>query len=759
MRPLDWLILGVFAILVVGSALYVRRLTRSVADFLAGGRVGGRYLLTIACQMGALGAISMVAQWEASYHSGWGGTWWAVILAPVWMIITLSGWVIYRFRETRALTLAQFFEMRYSRRFRVFAGLLAFVSGTLNYGIFPSVGARFLMHVCGLPEWNVGIGGFDLSLMYALLMAALLGFALWITLAGGQVTVMVTDAFQGILCLLIAVALTFYCIHRVGWEQIAQAVALAPNPETASMINPFKTSHVRDFNLWFYLIAMFSAFYSCMAWQGTAGYNASARNAHEARMARVLATWRGGTLLLVIGFMAMAAYTVMHHPDFAPQAAAVHERLARIPEAAVQKQMTVPVALSVLLPSGLLGLLLAIVISAAVTTDDTYLHSWGSIFVQDVLLPFRRTPLSPAQHIRALRWAIVGVAVFAYLFSLFFVQRQFILMFMATMGSIFLGGAGSCIVGGLYWKRGSAAGAWAAMITGLAMAVGAIVLQYAVPFRTLDIRVHAPEAAAVTVDERPAVRGSDGVWTGAFRVWKAREWSRCPVIALDAAGLAQSTTVHLAYGPSLPARPPPAADDALAARVEPASGSLVEPGRSPAARFFFRLRGTSGQVLYFFSMLAALSMYVLVSLAHRRVFDMDRLLHRGAHAIAADQASAASALPVSGWRALLGVTPEFTRGDRILYYLTIAWTTAWIAVYGTLIAMNLFRVRPDGFWINYHKYKFYIYLALGLGTTVWFAWGGFRDLARLIRDLRTLQRDDRDNGTVRPEDRAPTARS
>ena len=44
------------------------------------------------------------------------------------MILTTSGWVIYRFRQTKSLTLAQFFEKRYSRNFRIFAGIIAFVT-------------------------------------------------------------------------------------------------------------------------------------------------------------------------------------------------------------------------------------------------------------------------------------------------------------------------------------------------------------------------------------------------------------------------------------------------------------------------------------------------------------------------------------------------------------------------------------------------------------------------------------------------------
>ena len=36
----------------------------------------------------------------------------------------------------RALTLAQFLEIRYSRGFRVFCGFIAFVAGVLNYAVF-----------------------------------------------------------------------------------------------------------------------------------------------------------------------------------------------------------------------------------------------------------------------------------------------------------------------------------------------------------------------------------------------------------------------------------------------------------------------------------------------------------------------------------------------------------------------------------------------------------------------------------------------
>ena len=47
----------------------------------------------------------------------------------------------------------------------------------------------------------------------------------------------------------------------------------------------------------------------------------------------------------------------------------------------------------------------------------TYLHSWGSIFIQDVVLPFQRNRF-PARAPRPAQVLDTGVAVFAFVFSL-----------------------------------------------------------------------------------------------------------------------------------------------------------------------------------------------------------------------------------------------------------------------------------------------------------------------------------------------------
>lgn len=474
---LDWGILAVFAALTVGSVFFSRRFVRSVADFLAAGRTAGRYLLTVSQGASAIGAITVVGLFEMNYVAGFPMTWWGFSMALVVLAITVSGWVVYRFRQTRALTLAQFFEMRYSRRFRIFAGSICFLSGLINFGIFPAVGARFFLYYCGLPD-AVPLLGMVVP-TFPLIMLALLSLALFFVFAGGQVAVITADFLQGVFMNVVFISVTLFLLLRIDWSQIMQGLAAAP--ADASLINPFHTSKVPDFNLGYFLIGVVGAFYGTMSWQGTQAYNASAESAHEAKMAAVLNNWRILPQNLMLLVTPVLAYVVLHQADFSGVAQAVTGTLATVPNEALHGQLRTPLVLTQLLPAGLLGLFAAMMLAAAITTENSYLHSWASIVVQDVVLPLRGRPLTQRQHLRALRLAILGVAVFIFFFSLLFQQSEAIFLFFAITGAIFAGGSGAVIIGGLYWKRGTTAAAWSAMLTGSGIAVGGIVLQQLVP--------------------------------------------------------------------------------------------------------------------------------------------------------------------------------------------------------------------------------------------------------------------------------------
>jgi len=479
-HPLDVSIVMAVFLLVIGSAIYTRRYTRSVADFLSANRCAGRYLLTVAGGVASLGAVSIVGVWQKIFQGGFAAIHWGRMTMPLALILALTGFVIYRYRQTRAQTLAQFVEMRYSRRFRVFAGGLAFVSGVLNYGIFPAVTGNFLIYFLDLPIYEttlwVNAAGvpYTLNWTLGLVMAAQLISALVVTLSGGQIAVMVSDFVQGQLTNICFLALLFVLLWLISWDDIIRILKTAPAGE--NKLNPFDQGNLPDFHIWYFLMTMVISIYGYKTWQGTAGYNAAASSPHEAKMAGVLAEFRAMLQFLLIPLAAVCAWVLLHGDVRPDEAMAAKETLAGIDDDGLRRQLNTTVALKEMLPVGVIGLLTSVMIMAAISTDSTYLHSWGSIFVQDVVQPIRQAKgkkkLSPKHHLRLLRWGIAGVAIFAWFFSMLFPLQDYVLMYFAVTGAIFTGGAGAVILGGLYTRWGTTAGAWSAMLAGCTLAVG-----------------------------------------------------------------------------------------------------------------------------------------------------------------------------------------------------------------------------------------------------------------------------------------------
>ena len=354
---LDWSIVAVFVLFLFYVTTTTKKYTKSVADFLSANRCAGRYLLGVSEGMGMYGIVMIIACVEMYTATGLTtGPWYAFFL-PINVFILLSGWVLYRFRATRALTLGQFFEMRYSRKFRLFSGIIAWLSGIINFGIFPGIGARFFMMWFGIKNCFISVGPLEIDLALAAIMLILLGMALFFTFTGGQIAVIVTDFWQGFISgwiLLAAIALVFMFI---GWDRISEALILASKPGE-SLIDPIDISSKKDFNISFFLITWFFVIYQQGSWQGIQGYNTSALTAHESKMGKVLGGLRSQYLLYIIFIaIALCGITLMNHPDFANAKQLITQDMKTLFSSEnTQKQLSSAAAFRTIMPRGMIGL-------------------------------------------------------------------------------------------------------------------------------------------------------------------------------------------------------------------------------------------------------------------------------------------------------------------------------------------------------------------------------------------------------------------
>ena len=659
---------------------------KSVTDFLSAGRTAGRYLISVSSGVAGLGAISVVMFLEMGYIAGFSLAWWGLSQGIIILMLTMSGWVIYRFRSTRCLTLAQFFEKRYSRKFRIFTGIVAFTAGIINFGIFPAVGAQFFISYCGLPESFIGIP------VFPLVMIILLSISLYFVYTGGQIAVIIADFFQGIFATFVLIVVVLYLFFSVGWDQVSHSLEQTPlklakeeitklqddeaymklsdqekekrkneideKYENSSRINPFKTSNVEDFNFWYFLIGIIGIMYGTMGWQGSQAYNSSAKSAHEAKMGSVLAGFRGLPQGLFFLLVPVLIYVFMNHADYASVAASVELSLQDLETDTLRSQMRGPIVLSTVLPIGLLGAFAALMLAAFISTHDTYLHSWATILVQDVIMPFREKPFDKDTHLKVLRYAILGVAVFIFFFSLLFQQNQAIALFFAITAAIFAGGSGAVIIGGLYWDRGTTKAAWTAIIIGAFISVsGVLVKQISV------------------------------------------EWLN------DTSSYVQLKNI-LEF-----------------------------------------IRNINGQEYWGISMGASAFAYVVVSvLDNSEPFNMDKLLNRGQYAIEGEKKIINENTEL-GWKIFL-MGEEFTKGDKLIYILNYVWTGIWTLVFIVGTIYNLSNEVSDASWMLFWRNYIYIFIVISLVIIVWFTVGGFHDLKIMMDKLKTEKRDHHDDGWV-----------
>ena len=757
---IDWSIVVALLIVLTITSIRTNRYARSVSGFLAANRCAGRYLITIAYGMAQLGVISLVWFWQQNYDVGFTSIWWGFMEGPALILIALTGWVVYRFRQTRAMTMAQFFEIRYSRNFRVFAGLVAFVSGIINYGIFPAVAARFFMHLCGLPE-AIMFAGFEVGI-FPLLMAGLLGTALLFVFLGGQIAVMVTDFIQGSFGNIVFLAVIFFLLFHFGWDRISAAMLEAPPGR--SMVDPFDLGKEENFNVWYWVISVIVLFYGMLGWQGTSGYNASALNAHEAKMSNILNGWRFRVLMLITIVLPICIKVMMTDPAHAEQAIQIQAFIDQQPTQALGAEIRTPVATSMALPAGLLGLMCAAMLGAFISTNDTYLHAWGTIFVQDVILPFRKKPLSPKAHLWILRLSILGVAIFAFFFSLLYTPTQYIAMFLAITGAIFVGGAGSAIIGGLYWKRGTTAAAWTAMLAGMTLSgfgiivkqlpdadywSGSVIVISDADGNRVARNTLQQSELGIPPDKWPLVGETQSRWGITEMSFRDGDWSgydSAPVAALElriADPADSDSQVHRLSSDS----------SSVVFRIDgaPWSASLLQQDRGFLSPFLdlcqYVSKNVTGQVMTFWSILVAVLLYILVSLlGPRREFNMDRLLHRGKYAIEGE--SVVDDAPKT-WLERLGFDREFTTADRWITAVTLAWPIFWTIVFIVLSAWRLAGNEIDAqTWAGWWKWWTWCTLGAAVVVVIWFTIGGALDVRHLFRRLRDYQTNEMDDGRV-----------
>ena len=452
----DWIVIAGFYLALGGTGWYTKRLVRGVADFLVAGRGMRKYLGFAAGDAADKGAASTVAAMEVMYRGG-PAILFMGLFGMLWgLFIGVTGFIIHRYRETKIMTTPQLFEMRYSKGVRVTAGTICAMSGIVNMAIFPIVAGRFFTYFSGLPHqfYFIGITWPTVHVLTAFLVGTAIAFAFM----GGQVSVVVTDFVQAIVMSFTFIALGFFMYRAVSWAPIAEAIL--QSDKSNEMLNPFATKG--EFGLKYLALIIVAKMFATASWAPSMQKVSSAASPKDARMMMLLYNLR---IFSSAGmtYAGLAAIAVMTLPQFADLGVAEAVSKLSVQE---QAQMAAPFLLARVLPVGIMGLMFAGMMAAFISTNDSYLLTWAGIVIQDVIYPLRKKPLERRRHLWLLRITVLLIGIFVYLFGIFYQGTEAIVIFQQLTGAIYMTGAGTIIILGLYWRRGNYYGAYASLLIG-----------------------------------------------------------------------------------------------------------------------------------------------------------------------------------------------------------------------------------------------------------------------------------------------------
>ena len=437
---LDWAIVVTYLVSTIGAGLWVRRYVEDLRGYLvAGQRV--RLALGVATLVATeIGTVSFVYLAELGYVAGFSCFAIGLLSAAAYMLVGRTGFIVSGLRERGVMTIPEYYEGRYGRRVRLLGGIVLFIGGVLNMGIFLKFDGIFLSEV-------MGYGPRAVAAIMTVMMVVVVAY----TVLGGMLSVVVTDFLQFVVLAFGMFVATTAALIAV--PPVTMASAVAQHLGDAGMDPLANPRFGWPFIIWVFVSSVAAA----ALWQPGVSKALSSESPEVARKVFFYTgmTFAGRAMIPMVWGIAALAY-------FGPG----------MPTLAVMPRL-----LGVIVPSGLLGLLVAGMLAASMSTYSAYTLAWSSVFARDIVGCLGPADQPEAITIRTTRYATVGIAIFLLTFGLWYQVPDTAFQYLYISGAMYTAGALAVVAAGLYWPRATASGAYAALVCGAAAPIGFLLLE------------------------------------------------------------------------------------------------------------------------------------------------------------------------------------------------------------------------------------------------------------------------------------------
>ncbi|MEE2936319.1 MAG: sodium:solute symporter family protein [Planctomycetota bacterium] len=468
MQITDYIVLIAYFAIIIGIGLWAMRHVSDQEDYFMGGRGFGKLLQTFAAFGAGTGAHEPVQVGRTAWTSGLSGVWSALM----WLFVTPVYWITaVWYRRMRHLTLGDWFVERYeSRSMGVAYTLFAIVFYMFYLSTMFSAIAKFAVPLLG---FETGLFGLDLKFTLIPLIAIVV---IAYGVLGGLTAAYWTDLIQGLFIIVLSVLLIPYGLWAVA-KQFG-------GPDEQSLMDGFRIMHERVSTDYFNLFSgpssgefpiQYIVSLSLLAMVGIvvqphfiATGGGSAKSEDEARIGLVVGNFL--KRLCTVGW-ALTALIALALLAGSPEIAADPDRVWGV----AAREILGPLNL------GLVGLMLACLLAAMMSSADTYMIVTSALVVRNLYAAYINPNAGEKQYVRVGRITgliiIVGAAIvsisLADVFGQFRMAIELPILFAAPFWV------------GMYWRRANRTAVWGTIAFSLLVF---FVLPYAIPMLQPGLR-------------------------------------------------------------------------------------------------------------------------------------------------------------------------------------------------------------------------------------------------------------------------------
>jgi len=418
---IDYVIASLYVLATAGFGAWFVRRSNTMEGFTLAGKLIPGWAIGLSLLATYLSSISFLANPGKSYASDWRPFVFSLTL-PI-AILVATRWFIPLYRNTVKTTAYEYLEQRFGVWARVYMGAAYIL---LQIGRFAVV-----LYLTALALASL------LATDTATLIVLLGGLTIAYTLVGGFAAVIWTDVVQSVVLLLGGMFCLYLLLSHMpgGWEQLSATAARQDKFALGSMDADLLVQG-------FWVIFIFGIVENLKNFSVDQNYVQRFLSAPSEAQARK-SLWLGGLLYIPVSalfFMIGTALFVYY----------LNVPAAGLPEEA---DKVFPYFIVNELPTGLVGLVIAGVLAAGMSTLDSSLNSSATVWTVDFYKRLLRSDADDARQVTVIRTATAIIGVLATAASLLMIDAKSALDVWWKLSAVFGGGMLGLFLCALFYRH------------------------------------------------------------------------------------------------------------------------------------------------------------------------------------------------------------------------------------------------------------------------------------------------------------------